>query len=408
MERKKLSTPEHSDKARRIARIRGLGQSQIREMMRLALDAGAINMAQGAPDFSAPPEVKAAAIDAIEQDHNQYSVTWGLTELREAVAGILQRRYDMHADPEEQVTITVGVTEAVVAALLATIEPGEEVLVMEPAHENYVPAIRFAGGIPRYVPLRPPHFRLEREGLEKAVTSQTRAVIVNTPHNPSGRVFTPDELRAVAEVASAQDLLVITDEIYDQILYDAAKHIPPATLPEMAGRTITTGGISKTYAVTGWRLGYVVAPSHLSDLIRTVHDFLVICAPTPFQRAALTALAMPESYYARVREEYRQRRDLMMSILAESGFSANPPEGSYYVLADFSGWKFEGSAEDFARFLITDVGVAVVPGTWFYYSDATLGNRLVRFVFAKRLETLAEVGRRLQKGLLRWRTGGKM
>lgn len=389
---------DHSIERRRVARLRGFGQSQIREMMRLALDVGAINMAQGAPDFAAPEEVKTAAIRAIAEDHNQYSITWGIKTLREAVARLLQLRYGMHTDPEYEVTITVGVTEAVIAALLAIVEHGDEVLVIEPAHENYVPAIRFAGAIPRYITLHPPHFQLERTAIEAAITRQTRALIINTPHNPSGRVFTREELQAVADVANERNLVVITDEIYDQILYDGRKHVPPATLSGMAGRTITTGGISKTYAITGWRLGYVAAPAYLSELIRIVHDFLVICAPTPFQHAALTALAMPDSYYAQVRNEYHQRRDRMMSILNEGGFSAKFPEGSYYVLADFSAWKFDGSAEDFARFLIADVGVAVVPGTSFYYSDPALGDRLIRFVFAKRLETLDEVGMRLRKG----------
>jgi len=389
---------------RSITRLRGLGQSQIREMMRLALNVGAINMAQGTPDFAAAPEVKRGAIKAIQEDKNQYTVTWGLQELREAIAAMMERRFGLSADPETEVTITVGVTEAIVATTLATIEPGDEVVIIEPAHENYVPAVQFAGGVPRFVALQPPDFRLEPKTLQAAISPRTRAILVNTPQNPTGRVFTREELEGIAKVAVAHNLLVITDEIYDQILYDGGQHIAPATLAGLAERTISIGGISKIYAVTGWRLGYVVAPPELSAVIRTVHDYLVICAPTPFQHAALTALAQPDRYYEQVRTEYHQRRERMMSILEQSGFAASPPEGAYYVLADFSAWKFTGNAEAFTRHLITEVGVAVVPGTAFYYSDPTLGARLVRFAFAKRSETFDEVERRLRTGFLRRKT----
>lgn len=392
---------------RPITRLHGLGQSQIREMMRLALDVGAINMAQGTPDFAAAEEIKQGAIKAIQEDKNQYTVTWGLRELREAIAAMVERRFGLAANPETEVTVTAGVTEAIVAATLATIEPGDEVVIIEPAHENYVPAVRFAGGVPSFVSLHPPDFRLESEALGGAISPRTRAILVNTPQNPTGRVFTPEELQEIANVAIRHNLLVITDEIYDHILYDGRKHIAPATLAGMAKRTIAIGGISKIYAVTGWRLGYVVAPPELSAAIRTVHDYLVICAPTPFQHAGLTALAQPDSYYEQVRREYHQRRERMMSILEQTGFSALPPEGAYYVLADFSAWKFTGNAEAFTRHLITEVGVAVVPGTAFYYSDPALGNRLARFAFAKRPETFEEVEKRLRTGFLRRAAGNR-
>jgi aspartate/methionine/tyrosine aminotransferase len=391
--------------ARSIARLRGLGQSQIREMMRLALNVGAINMAQGTPDFAAAAEIKRGAIKAIEEDKNQYTITWGIRELREAIAAMMERRFGLSADPETDVTITVGVTEAIVAATLATIEVGDEVVIIEPAHENYVPAVQFAGGVPRFVALQPPDFRLEPEALQAVMSPRTRAILVNTPQNPTGRVFTRKELEEIAEVAIAHNLLVITDEIYDHILYDGGQHIAPATLAGLAERTISIGGISKIYAVTGWRLGYVIAPPELSAAIRTVHDYLVICAPTPFQHASLTALAQPDRYYEQVRTDYHQRRERMMSILEQTGFTARPPEGAYYVLADFSAWKFTGDAEAFTRHLITEVGVAVVPGTAFYYSDPTLGDRLVRFAFAKRPETFDEVEKRLRAGFLRRTTG---
>lgn len=379
-------------------RLDGLAQSQIREMRRLALKVGAINMAQGAPAFPAARELKQAAIDAITRDENQYTVTWGLYELRAAVAQMVERRFGIQADPETDVTITCGVTEAIVAALLATVEPGDEVVVIEPAHENYVPAVQFAGGVPRYVTLRPPQFALRRDEVASAISSKTRALLLNTPHNPTGRVFTRAEMLAIADLAHEHDLLVVTDEIYDYILYDGRQHVAPATLNGMAERTIMTGGISKIYAVTGWRLGYVVAPASLSAAVRTVHDYLTICAPTPFQHAALTALAFPDSYYEEVRADYHDRRDRMMAALEAGGFAAQPPEGAYYVLADFGAWNFAGTAEDFTRFLIEEVGVAVVPGSAFYYSDPTVGDGVVRFAFATTVETIEEVGIRLQRG----------
>jgi len=351
------------------------------------------------------PQIKRGAIRAIEEDKNQYTITWGIRELREAIAAMMDRRFGLSADPETDVTITVGVTEAIVAATLATIEVGDEVVIIEPAHENYVPAVQFAGGVPRFVALQPPDFRLEPKALQATISPRTRAILVNTPQNPTGRVFTRKELEEIAEVAIAHNLLVITDEIYDHILYDGGQHIAPATLAGLAERTISIGGISKIYAVTGWRLGYVIAPPELSAAIRTVHDYLVICAPTPFQHASLTALAQPDRYYEQVRTDYHQRRERMMSILEQTGFTARPPEGAYYVLADFSAWKFSGNAEAFTRHLITEVGVAVVPGTAFYYSDPTLGNRLVRFAFAKRPETFDEVEKRLRAGFLRRTTG---
>lgn len=385
----------------RPARLQAVAASQIRDMMRLAMEVGAVNMAQGAPDFPAAPEVKLAAIRAIAEDKNQYSVTWGVAELRQAVAERMARRFGLHADPEREVTITCGVTEAIVAALLATVETGDEVIIIEPAHENYLPATAFAGGVPRFVPLRPPAFRLDADDLAAAITPRTRVLILNTPHNPSGRVFTREELLAVADLAERHNLLVITDEIYDEILYDGREHIAFATLPGMAERTITTGGISKIYAVTGWRLGYVIAPPPLSAAIRTVHDYLTICAPTPFQYAALTALALPETYYEEVRAAFHHRRARMMRILKQANLHASPPEGAYYVLADFSAWNVAEDDEAFARFLITEVGVAVVPGSAFYSGHPHLGRRLVRFAFAKRDETFDEVERRFAAYLAR-------
>jgi len=377
-------------------RVRAIQPSQIRGNMRLAQEVGAINLAQGRPDFPTAPEVKRAATRAIEADHNQYSVTWGVPELREAVAAMLARRFGLAADPESEITITCGVTEGIVATLLALLDPGDEALIIEPAHENYVPAVRFAGGEPRFVSLAPP-YRLDAEALERAVTARSRVLIVNTPHNPTGRVLDADETRAIAEFAARHDLFVVTDEIYDHLTYDGRVHRPPAREPGLSERTITCGGISKIYAVTGWRLGYVTAPAALAEPIRTVHDYLTICAPTPLQHAAIAALALPPSYYEELRKEFSERRAAILAALRAAELEPVEPEGAYYVMADFGAWGFDGDADAFTRMLIERAGVAGVAGTAFFYGRRELGERLIRFSFAKKLETLREVGERLRE-----------
>lgn len=382
-------------------RVRSLTPSQIRDNMRIATEVGAINMAQGRPDFPADDEVKQAAVDAILTDRNQYSVTWGVRELRERVATMLRERYGLEVDPDREVTITCGVTEAMVDALTATVGDGDQVLVIEPAHENYVPAIRFAGAEPVFLSLRPPRFEIDADELGRAVTPSTRVIIINTPHNPTGRVFSRSELESVAVLCRERDILLLTDEIYDRITFDDREHIAPATLPGMDRRTISTGGISKVHCVTGWRLGYVTAPAPISRAIRIVHDYTTICAPTPLQHAAIVAMAKPESYYQRLRSKLSERRAHMMQTLEEAGFSARAPEGAYYVMANFDRWAFDGSAGAFTRFLIEEVGVAVVPGTAFYLGQPRLGDRLVRFAFAKSESTMSEARDRLVAGFRR-------
>lgn len=376
-------------------RLEGIQESSIREMTRLALKHGAINLSQGFPDFPAPEPVKQAAADAILGDENQYSITWGLPETRAAVAAKLSRFYGIDADPDRHVTITCGVSEAIIAAVMAVVNPGDEVIIVEPFHENFLPAVRFAGGTPVFVSLHPPDFALDPERLQAAFGPRTRAIIVNTPHNPTGRVFTREELILIGELAQRWDAVIITDEIYEHILYDGREHIPPATLPGLAERTITIGGLSKTYAITGWRLGYAVALNdRLSTALRTVHDYMTICAPTPLQRAAIVALNLPDDYYEQMKRDYSRRRDVMMSALRAAGFRARPPEGSYYVLADFGDLGWVGDDFAFARWLTERVGVAVVPGSTFYYTPG-LGVTTVRFAFPKRVETLVEAGQRL-------------
>lgn len=388
--------PGHDTAPRPAARLDGLQQSVIREMTRLATEHDALNLSQGYPDFPPPPEIVAAAHAALDAGANQYTVTWGIEPLRAAIAGTMRRRYGLDYDPARHVTVTCGVTEAICAAILAVVNPGDEVVIVEPFHENYLPAVRFAGGRAVFTALEPPGFALDPERLRRAFSDRTRAILLNSPHNPTGRVFTREELEGVARLCREHGAIAITDEIYENIIYDGRAHLPMATLDDMAGRTITISGLGKTFAVTGWRLGYACALEPLAEALRTVHDFLTICAPAPLQHAALAALALPESYYERTIRDYSERRARMMSILERRGLRAAPPEGAYYVLSDFSRLGFAADDHAFARYLTTEVGVAVVPGSSFYATPG-LGRSAVRWAFAKRLETLDEVDRRLAR-----------
>ena len=391
-----------TSKGKTSAKLEHLQESWIREMTRIALDCGAVNLSQGYPDFDPPREVREAAAKAVLEGPNQYAVTWGLAELREAITANLKRRYAPHfdwLDADLHITITCGVTEGIVAALMAVADPGDEVIIIEPAHENYTPAVHFAGATPVYMPLLPPDYALDAERLRAAVTPCSKAVILNTPHNPSGRVLTREELQAVADICIENDLVAITDEIYDRILYDGREHIPLATLPGMAERTITVGGLSKTFSITGWRLGFFAAQEPWATGARTVHDFTTICAPTPLQAAGVVAYSLGEDFYARQLEDYHGRRDLMMEILAQTGFTpVNTPEGAYYVMAGYEEWNYPGESNDFAVWLAKEVGVAVVGGSHFYNTPG-LGKREVRFAFAKKLDTLEQARDRLLKGL---------
>ncbi|MDT7043876.1 pyridoxal phosphate-dependent aminotransferase [Candidatus Nitronereus thalassa] len=382
------------------SRLKKIGPSQIRENMRIALENHAINLAQGRPDFPTSPVVKQAAIDAISQDHNQYSVTWGLTELRQAIAQHLKDRHGLSINPETEVTITCGVTEAIVASMLALVETDDEVVIIEPAHENYVPAVYFASGRPKFVTLRPPDYAMPIDELRSALSPRTRAIILNTPHNPSGHVFTHDELTGILAIADQHGIYVVTDEIYDHLYYEPHHHIAPATLAPTLKSLVITGGLSKIYAATGWRLGYVVASEDVTAAIRTVHDYLTICAPTPFQHAAVTALALPETYYAELRAEFLERRDLTMKMLQESGFTPYLPQGAYYLLAGYEPWAHKGNSESFTKRLITEAKVAVVPGNAFYYQATDLGQHLVRFAFAKTCQVLQEASENLRQAFL--------
>ena len=382
-------------------RVTHFQESVIRKMTRLAIEHKAINLSQGFPDFDPPLALKEAAVKAILDGHHQYSPTWGYAPLRQKLAELYTARLGWSVDPAIHVTVTCGVTEAMNAAILAVLNPGDEMLIIEPAHENYIPSAILAGAKPVSVPLEAPDYRLDPERLADAVTPRTRVLVLNTPHNPTGRVFDAEELAAVTDVVLRHDLVLLTDEIYDHILYDGRQHVFPGSLEPLQERTITVSGLSKTFAITGWRLGYVIAPALLSAAIRPVHDFLTVCAPTPLQVAVVTALDLPHDYYDDMLADYHRRRELMMGILEEIGFVAPMPEGAYYVLADYSQVPIPQAQWDstrFATWMVQQVGIATVPGSVFY-SLPSYGDRSLRFAFPKKMETLRAAGERLKQML---------
>ena len=369
-------------------------ESVIREMTRLSNEHGAVNLSQGFPDFAAPEAVKTAARDAIAADVNQYAVTWGARPLREAVAREFTHRYGVAVDPETQVTVCCGSTEAMMSTMLAAVDPGDEVVVFEPFYENYGPDAILSGAVPRYVTLHEPDWTFDPDALAAAFNDRTRAIIINSPNNPTGKVFTREELTTIAELCQRWDVLAITDEIYEHIIYDGCRHVPMAAIDGMAGRTVTLNSLSKTYSVTGWRVGWAIAPPGLTGAIRKVHDFLTVGAAAPLQEAGAAALALPAAYYTELAAGYQRRRDMLLALLEPRGFVCFKPRGAYYVMTDIDGFGL-GDDVDFSRYLITEVGVAVVPGSSFYH-DPALGRTKVRFTFCKRDETLQEAGRRLQ------------
>ena len=376
-------------------RVSHFTESVIREMTRLAQRHGAINLGQGMPDFETPPEVRAAAARAIEDGFNQYAITWGAPSLRQAIAEKARRFNGIDADPDANVTVCCGATECMMATMLAVVNPGDEVVIFQPFYENYGPDALLAGATPVFVSLRPPDWSFDPDELRRAFSPRTKAIIVNTPNNPTGRVFTRQELTLIADLCQEFDAYALADEIYEHIIYADRPHVSIATLPGMAERTVTISGLSKTFSVTGWRLGYTLAPAAITNGIRKVHDFLTVGAPHPLQMAGAAALALPESYYEKLRTDYRRRRDVFLPYLRAAGFTFIEPEGAYYVLADI---RPLGGTDDteFTRRMIETVGVSGVPGSSFH-RPAELGRHLVRFMFAKRDETLQAAGERLAR-----------
>jgi len=378
---------------RTARRTHSFTESVIREMTRVAREHDAVNLAQGFPDFPAPDLLKEAACAAIRADVNQYAITWGSPNLRNALARKYSERYGMDVDTEREITVTCGGTEAMVAVMLAIVDPGDEVIVMEPFYENYGPDAVLCEASPVFVTLEAPDYRLEKAMLEEAVSAKTRAIVINTPNNPTGRVFDREELQAIADVCIEHDIIAITDEIYEHIYYEG-EHIPLATFEGMRNRTITISGLSKTFGVTGWRIGTIIAPAALSHAIRKVHDFLTVGAPAPLQEACAVGLnELGPEYYEDMVAAYKERGAVLVSALQEAGFKCRHPQGAYYILADFSDLSDEDSMT-FGKRLTVDGGVAPVPGASFF-SVPERGHSLVRFVFCKRVETLHEAGERL-------------
>ena len=379
---------------RTAQRASTFSESVIREMTRVANQYGAINLAQGFPDFPMPEPMKDAACAAIHGDINQYAITWGTPALRLAIAEKYRKWYGMEVDPDRDITVTCGATEAMAAVFLALINPGDEVVIFEPFYENYGPDAILAGAKPVFVPLEGMEWKLDPEKLRAAFSDKTRAIVVNTPHNPTGRVFTRDEISLIAELCQKHDVIAITDEIYEHIIY-AGSHHALATWPGMKERTVTISGLSKTFSCTGWRLGYAIAPFELSSPIRKVHDFLTVGAPAPLQAAGAIGMAFGSEYYNQIARDYRDRRDVMVGALREAGFKFSAPEGAYYILADFTEISDLRGIE-FAHWLAKEVGVATVPGTSFY-SDPKLGENVTRFAFCKKPETLEKAAERLSR-----------
>ncbi len=370
-------------------------ESVIREMTRQAMAHDAVNLAQGFPDFTCPPELKEAAKAAIDADVNQYAITWGARDFRHAIAAKTARAYPgWDVDPETELTVTCGATEGMMAAMLAVLNPGDEVVVFEPFYENYGPDAILSGAVPRYVTLHEPDWRIDPDELRTAFGPRTRGIVVNTPHNPTGKVFTREELGLIAELCIEHDAVAFTDDIYEHIRY-AGEHVPLATLPGMRERTVAINSLSKTYSVTGWRVGWVTAPARLTAGIRKVHDFLTVGAAAPLQAAGTVAMSLPATYYSALADGYRQRRDLLVDALGAAGFRTWVPDGAYYVMTDISDIT-EASDVEFAMSLTASPGVASVPGSSFY-SRPELGRTKLRFAFPKRLETLEDAAERLAR-----------
>lgn len=381
----------------------GMKESVIREMTREAIAHGAVNLGQGFPDFAAPDDIKRAAMDAIAADHNQYAITWGVKSFRDAIAEKSKWFLGIDVDPESEITVTCGSTEGMIAGMLATVTQGDEVILFEPFYENYAPDAILSDATPVHVPLynREGEWHFERDELRAAFNERTKAIIICNPNNPTGKVFTREELEFIAELCKEFDALCFTDEIYEHIIYDGTEgdgrkpHITMAAVPGMKERTIVVNSLSKTYSVTGWRVGYCIAPPDINNAIRKVHDFLTVGAPNPLQHAGAYAMGLPKSYYDALQKEYQRKRDFIIPALREAGFRCDAPEGAYYVMADIEAFGF---ADDiaFTHHLIREIGVAAVPGSSFYHRKE-LGSQKLRFCFCKKDETLEAAAERLLK-----------
>jgi aminotransferase len=373
-------------------------ESVIREMTRISDSLGGYNLSQGFPDFDSPEEIKNAAIEAILNNYNQYPVTFGEPALREAISLKAASYNKIVCNPESDITVTCGATEAMIASLKAIINPGDEIVIFEPFYENYGPDAILSGATPRYVTLHGPDWHYDPSELKRAFNSKTKAIVINTPNNPTGKVFSENELKEISELCLLYNTYAITDEIYEHILYDEARHVSLASIPGMQERTITINSISKTYSVTGWRVGWAIAAPDITSRIRKIHDFLTVGAPTPFQYAAVAALNFPFQYYVNLQSRYFKARQLLYDALTNAGFTSTLPQGSYYIMADYSKLKSIVQSDndyEFSKNLIIKTGIATVPGSSFYSSKKVTNQ--IRFAFCKKVETLEIAGKSLRK-----------
>ena len=394
-----MTTPSLSTKRRVSKKASSFTESVIREMTREALKHGAVNLSQGFPDFAAPEDIKRRAMEAIEADVNQYAITWGAKDFRDAIARKMAWYLGLEIDPETEITVTCGSTEGMISSMMATVDPGDEVIVFEPFYENYAPDAILSDARPRYVPLRAPDWSFDPDELRAAFSEKTKAIIVCNPNNPTGKVFNRWEMQFIAGLCQEFDALCFTDEIYEHILYPRdgvqISHISMAQIDGMRERTVIVNSMSKTYSVTGWRVGYCIAPPEITGGIRKVHDFLTVGAAAPLQAAGAYALSLPAEYYERLQQDYQMRRDVLLPVLEQAGFKTFVPDGAYYIMTDISNFGFRNDV-DFTRHLIRDIGVACVPGSSFY-SVPERGAQQVRFCFCKKDETLNLAAERLTK-----------
>ncbi len=382
----------------RSDRTEQINESVIREMTRIAARCNAVNLAQGFPDFPAPEVLKKAAAEAIFSDINQYAITWGAKAFRDAIAAKYQRHYGLELDPEREITVVCGATEGMIATLLAVTNPGDEVVIFEPYYENYGPDTLLSGASRKFVQLRAPHWTFDPDELRRAFSPRTKAIILNSPNNPTGKVFSRCELEFIAQLCQEYNALAISDEIYEHIIYDGTVHTPILQVPGMRDRAVLVNSMSKTYSVTGWRVGWVLASPDLTDTIRKVHDFLTVGAAAPLQQAGAEALALPDSYYSELANNYRRKRDLMLDVLEQAGFRCFRPNGAYYIMTDISGFGYEDDVK-FTRALVEKAGIAGVPGSSFFENPES-GAQFVRFCFCKKEETIRQAQERFRKAAL--------
>jgi aspartate/methionine/tyrosine aminotransferase len=384
-----------NDLSRMARRVQGIGESIFSEMTRLAIEHNAVNLSQGFPDFPTPEWLKEAGQDAIARNINQYAPSHGSPRIRKAIVAKAEQRMGLGFDVNAEITVTNGATEAIFDAIQALVDPGDEVIVFEPFYDSYVPSIEIAGGVPRFVTLRAPDWSFDQDHLESLFNSKTRAIILNTPHNPTGKVFTEGELSLIADLCMRHDVVAITDEVYEHLVYDDNRHISLATLPGMRERTMTISSAAKTFSITGWKVGYVLAPPDLTEAFRRIHQFVTFCSSAPFQEAVALAIETAEErgYYHQLLSDYTHRLDKLMGYLERAGLRPIRPQGTFFIMSDISGLGFSDDIE-FARYMTAEVGVACIPPSSFYHNPAD-GSSLVRWCFAKKDETLDAAGERL-------------